>query len=153
MEKKLYMYEALIYPSNVGFEVYVPDLDVYTQGEDLYDAAFMGQDLIQTWVSCLLEEGREVPEPTFGRKAPEGGYVMGIATDAPVPEVPEMSVEDAAGILGVSKARVYAMVKDGVLDGRKVGASVLVSTASVKDRFNNPRAAGRPAASPAAAMA
>ena len=145
MEKKLYMYEALIYPSGAGgFEVHVPDLDAYTQGDDLYDAAFMGQDLIQTMLSCLIDEGGEVPVATFGRPAPEGGYVMAIATDAPVPEVPAMSVEDAAGILGVSKARVYAMVRDGVLEGRKVGSSVLVSTASVKNRQSAPRAAGRP---------
>lgn len=144
MEKKLYMYEALIYPSSVGFEVSIPDLDAFTQGEDLYDAAFMGQDLIKTWVSQLLEDGAEVPAATFGREAPEGGYVMAIATEAPEPEVPEMSVEEAAGILGVSRARVYAMVKDGVLEGRKVGQSVLVSTASVKERQSSPRGAGRP---------
>ena len=144
MEKKLYLYEALIYPSGNGFEVYFPDLDQYTQGDDFEDAARMAYDLAQTWVSYLVESGREVPAAEFGHEVPVGGKSMIFAVKAPEPETAEMSVEDAAGVLGVSKARVYAMVKDGVLEGRKVGSSVLVSAASVKKRQNAPRKAGRP---------
>lgn len=144
MERELHLYEALIYPASSGFEVFFPDFDQYTQGDDFEGAVRMAYDLAQTWVSYLIDEGRTLPAASFGHAAPEGGRAMIFAVSAPEAELAEMTVEDAAGILGVSKARVYAMVKEGVLEGRKEGSNVLVSTASVKARQNTPRRAGRP---------
>lgn len=34
--------------------------------------------------------------------------------------------------------------RDGVLEARKAGSMLMISTKSVKDRFNVPRKAGRP---------
>ena len=129
-----YYYEALIYPSGNGYEVQVPDLDAFTQGDDLDDAVMMSQGLVETLVSAMVDDGDVPPSATFVRKAPDGGYVLLVTTDGNVPEVPDMSVQDAADVLGVSASRVYAMCRDGVLDSRKVGSTVLVSAESVKKR-------------------
>ena len=55
-----------------------------------------------------------------------------------------MTADEAADILDVSRSRIYAMVRDGILKARKVGATLMISTESVKERFNSPRKAGRP---------
>lgn len=144
MARELYLFEALLYPCGDQWEVYVPDIDAYTQGSDLADAAYMAQDLIETWVSMLVTEGKPVPASSFGRPVPEGGHAMIVATDGLTPEVPDMSVAEAADILGVSPSRVYALCRQGKLESRKVGSAVRISTASVKRRFNEPSPAGRP---------
>lgn len=144
MRETRYCYEALIYPSGGTYEVHVPDLGAYTQGDDLDDAVYMAQDLVDALVTAMVEDGDELPRPRFDRDAPDGGYVLLVSTDGHVPEVPEMGVQDAADILGVTPSRVYAMCRDGVLDSRKVGSTVLVSADSVRRRFDAPTKAGRP---------
>ncbi len=144
MDNLRFLFEAVFYPSGNGYEVNVPDLGVFTQGDDLMDAAYMAQDLVETYVSMLMEDGDRVPEATYGRKSPDGGYVMLIATDGKVPETEDMSVQDAADILGVSASRVYAMCRDGVLKSHKIGNTVMVYTSSVKERQNSHVRSGRP---------
>lgn len=56
----------------------------------------------------------------------------------------EMTADEAADILDVSRSRISAMVRDGILKARKAGSMLMISTESVKDRFNAPRKAGRP---------
>ena len=145
MKQDMYIYEALVTPSETdGYEIAVPDLDAITQGNDLHDAAVMGHDLIQTYISSCIDRGGSIPKANFGRKAPDNGYAFIIGAMAPVPEDPYMNVSEAAGVLGVTPARVYAMVRDGVLEGEKVGSAVRVLVESVKGRSGNPRYAGRP---------
>lgn len=142
-----YLYEAIMTPSDDGrYDAYFPDFDMMTFGDDLYDAAYMAQDLLSTQIREMLKEGCELPAPTLGHDIPESGYAMGIVVDvsASDPELEYMSVHDAADILDVSTPRIYAMLRDGVLSGKKVGGAQLVSTQSVRDRFNAPRSAGRP---------
>lgn len=142
-----YLYEAVATPSGDGrYDIWFPDFDVMTFGDDLYDAAYMAQDLLSLCIRSALDDGRELPVPTMGHDVPDGGYAMGIAVDVSSedPELEYMSVRDAAEILNVSNPRIYAMLRDGILAGRKVGGAQLVSTQSVKERFNSPRAAGRP---------
>ena len=143
-EKKTYLFLALIYPCGADFEVYVPALDAYTQGSDLDDAAYMAQDLVETMVSLMVEHGEEVPKADLRQEAPEGGYAMIVATHGDVPEVAEMSVSDAADILGVTESYVYTLCARGKLEHRKVGRTTLVSTASVKERANAGVRPGRP---------
>ena len=70
---------------------------------------------------------------------------MGIMAIAPAEvEVAKMTAQEAADMLDISRARVYAMVRDGVLEDRKVGSALMVTTQSVKARFNTPRPASRP---------
>lgn len=142
-----YLYEAIATPSGDGrYDIRFPDLDIITFGDDLYDAAYMAQDLLSLYIVEELKAGNTLPAPTMGHEIPNGGYAMGIAVDCDKddPEVEFMSVRDAADILGVSSPRIYAMLRDGVLSGKKIGGTQLVSTESVKERFNSPRPAGRP---------
>lgn len=143
----MYLYEAIATPSGDDrYDIRFPDLDIMTFGDDLYDAAYMAQDLLSLHIVGELKAGNALPKPTMGHEVPEGGYAIGIAVDCDkdTPEIEFMSVQEAADILDVSAPRVYAMLRDGVLSGKKIGGAQLVSTQSVKDRFNNPRPAGRP---------
>lgn len=56
----------------------------------------------------------------------------------------EMTADEAADILDVSRSRIYAMVRDGILKARKAGNMLMISAGSVKDRFSAPRKADRP---------
>lgn len=141
-----YLYEAILTPWKHGYEVSFPDLDIVTQGDDLYDAVYMAQDLLQLWISSELAQGRSVPPATTNNQAPEGGQMVFIAVECTekVPEIETMTVKEAADILGVSNARIYAMARDGILESTKVGNMLLLSTESVRKRYNEPRKAGRP---------
>lgn len=56
----------------------------------------------------------------------------------------KITVNQAAKILGVSGARVRAMLKDKVITGRKIGRDWLVNRASVEARKKKGTKAGRP---------
>ena len=143
----MYLYEAIASPSGDGrFDIRFPDLDIMTFGDDLYDAAYMAQDLLSVHLTALLRTNEALPTSTMGHEVPDGGYAIGIAVDCnkDAPEIEYMSVQEAADILDVSTPRIYAMLRDGILTGKKFGGAQVVSTQSVKDRFNNPRSAGRP---------
>ena len=52
--------------SDDGYAVYVPDLEIDTQGFDLADAIYMARESIGAKGICEQEEGRVVPEPSKG---------------------------------------------------------------------------------------
>lgn len=56
----------------------------------------------------------------------------------------EMTADEAADILDVSRSRIYAMVRDGILKARKADNMLMISMESVEGRFNVSRKAGRP---------
>lgn len=142
-----YLYEAIATPLEDGrYDIRFPDLGIMTFGDDLYDAAYMAQDLLSLYISEKLKSGEVLPDPRMDHDVPNGSMGLGIAVDASKHdlELEYMSVREAAEMLDVSNPRIYAMLRDGVLEGRKVGGAQLVNTQSVKDRFNQPRSAGRP---------
>lgn len=149
-----YLYEAIIEPNGKWLEVRFPDLDIITQGEDMQDAAFMAQDLLENHIVMTLQKGRELPTPTFGAPCGDNGYRMGIVVecDEETPQDETMSVSEAADILDVSESRIRAMIRDGILTSHKVGMVHMVDAESVMRRFNEPAHAGRPRREPAAAM-
>lgn len=51
---------------------------------------------------------------------------------------------EVADILDASCSRIDALARDGILKARKAGNMLMISTESVKERFNAPRKAGRP---------
>ena len=59
-----------------------------------------------------------------------------------------MSVQEAAIRLGVSQARVRAMLHDGVLKGEKLGSVWAVSEQSVQQRLREGARPGRPSMAP-----
>ncbi len=55
-----------------------------------------------------------------------------------------VSVPKAAEMLGLTKARVYSIIRAGGLETRDdMGPSIMVSVASIKERLANPPKAGR----------
>ena len=141
-----YVYEAIIEAEGERFEARFPDLDIITQGDDLQDAIFMAQDLLENHIVVALQQGEVLPNPTFGNEGCETAYRAAIAIDCDTftPEDDTMTVQEAAEMLGVSPTRVRAMIRDGILRSRKVGMVHMVDAESVKQRFNSPRKAGRP---------
>ncbi len=142
-----YLYETILTPNEQGgYDVFIPDFDVVTQGEDIKDAVDSAADLLYTLIPALLSEGDTLPDASFEHEIEDGSMAMGVMVvcDENTPEEEYMSVQNAADIIGVSKPRVYAMVRDGVLDSSKVGSSVLVATSSVRDRANGKHPVGRP---------
>lgn len=127
-----------------GYDAYIPAIDMITAGSNLNDAAFRAADLLQTALPEFLSEGVTFAGPDLTPK--EGQIVIGVFIEAHAddPEAETMSVAGAASMLGVTEGRVGAMARDGVLEARKVGRVFQVSTASVRERVNNPRHAGRP---------
>ena len=141
-----YMYEAIIEEVGERFEARFPDLDIITQGDDLQDAIFMAQDLLENHIVVALQQGETLPRPTFGNVGCDAVYRAAIVVDcdARTPEDDSMTVQEASDMLGVSSARVRAMIRDGILRSKKVGMVHMVDAESVRQRFNSPRKAGRP---------
>ena len=143
-----FVFKVFVYPSDDKYEAQIPLLDAKTFGADMMDAIYMAQDLMETIVSYRVENGSDVPQESITSEAwkdmPDGGCVVVLFTDGRVPETEDMTVQDAADILGVSASRVYAMCRDGVLDSRKLGNAVMVSAKSVKERQNAEVRLGRP---------
>lgn len=141
-----FLYEAILTPWSGGWEAEFPDLGICTQGDTLFDAAFMAQDLLTLWISQALREGRPLPEPRMDHPTPANGKAIAVAVecDADTPSLTTMTVQEAADTLDVSTSRIHAMIRDGILRTEKVGSARLVSADDVIDYFNSPRTAGRP---------
>ena len=79
--KKKYVYEAIVEPAGKWLEATFPDLGIITQGEDMQDAAYMAQDLLENHIVMSLQMGRSLPAPTFGNPCPDNGYRMAVAVE------------------------------------------------------------------------
>ena len=133
-----YIYEAIFTPNTIGgYDVCLPDFGIMTQGDSLEDAAYMAQDALS------LTTG------SFHHPVPEGSTSMGIMVLAEPTAITDsmMTPLEAAEILGVTRSRVYTMIKNGQLTAVKDGNNRMVTSQSVMERFNNPVAPGRPSAS------
>ena len=65
-------YPVILTPAKIGYVVYVPDLDINTQGTDVADAIEMARDAIGLWGITEEDLGRPIPEPSshLGIKQP-----------------------------------------------------------------------------------
>ena len=59
-----YAYPIVITPAGSDYVVYVPDLDINTQGESLVEAIEMARDAIGIVGISLEDMGKPLPEPT-----------------------------------------------------------------------------------------
>ena len=57
-------YPIILTPDAGGYVVYVPDLEINTQGDDLPEALYMARDAIGAWGICQQDAGRTIPEPS-----------------------------------------------------------------------------------------
>lgn len=58
------VYPILISENNGTYLVYVPDMDIYTEGHDMADAVSMARDAIGFKGIALEDEQVELPEPS-----------------------------------------------------------------------------------------
>lgn len=58
------VYPILITENNGTFLVYVPDMDIYTEGHDMVDAVSMARDAIGFKGIAMEDEQIELPEPS-----------------------------------------------------------------------------------------
>ncbi len=58
-----YAYPIVITPSEGDYVVYVPDLDINTQGASVADAMEMARDAIGMWGCFEQDEKRPIPKP------------------------------------------------------------------------------------------
>jgi predicted RNase H-like HicB family nuclease len=61
------IYAIIITPPKDGekyYSVFVPDLDLYTEGKDIADAIYMAKDCIGLWGICEEDAKREIPKGT-----------------------------------------------------------------------------------------
>lgn len=57
-------YPIVLTPAEHGYSVYVPDLDINTDGDSLANAIDMASDAIGLWGISAQDMGREIPMPS-----------------------------------------------------------------------------------------
>jgi hypothetical protein len=141
----MYVYEFEFYEGEKFIIAEAFDLEPWiTQGEDIGDAVVMAADLLKSIVEHALIRKEKLPNPSYGHVPRHGGRVMVIAVSVSLSDIDAVSASEAAVRLGVSRARVSHMVRDGILEGFRKGRDSYVTTASLNARLADPRKAGRP---------
>ena len=54
-------YPIVLTPAEHGYMVYVPDLEINTQGETIAEAIYMAEDAIGLWGVTTQDMGRDIP--------------------------------------------------------------------------------------------
>ena len=146
--KKRFTYEAELAKDELGgYSVSFPDVaGAYTFGKDLSHSIEMAAEVLQLILAELLDEGKPLPRPRFQS---HGDGVLRIAVSVEItPEFIEstkcMTVTEAAEELGITTSRVSQMLNSGILQAVPFGKERLVTIASINDRKENQRKAGRP---------
>ncbi len=57
-------YPIILTPAGTGYVVYVPDIGINTEGQDLADAIDMASDAIGLWGISAQDLGKEIPAPS-----------------------------------------------------------------------------------------
>jgi len=57
-------YPIILTPAECGYVVYVPDLDINTEGSSIADAIDMATDAIGLWGITAQDMGKEIPAPS-----------------------------------------------------------------------------------------
>jgi predicted RNase H-like HicB family nuclease len=73
-EKKMKRENEVVYPTFIAehdgtFLVYVPDMDIYTEGESMVDAVIMARDAIGLKGIDFEDDGKELPDASDYGKA------------------------------------------------------------------------------------
>lgn len=59
-----HVYPIVLTPAKEGYAVKVPDLNIYTQGNDIAEAMYMARDAIGMWICYEQDERRTIPNPS-----------------------------------------------------------------------------------------
>ena len=72
-------YPIVLTPAETGYSVYVPDLDINTEGDSLADAIAMASDAIGLWGITKQDMGGEIPAPSETLPACQSGETAAYA--------------------------------------------------------------------------
>ena len=79
------VYPCILVPEKVGgFSVIFPDFAGATQGETFFEALVMAEDFLGFAVTCTLDDGETLPEPTALKDIvieDEGAFISWIRFD------------------------------------------------------------------------
>lgn len=109
--------------------------DGATSGESLEDAGESAADWLRCMVDDALMNGHDLPPIAFGHEPKHGGWVLAIAVQRELSDIPAMTAADAARALGVSRARVTQLCNAGLLESWQDDTERMVSRASVNARL------------------
>jgi predicted RNase H-like HicB family nuclease len=70
------VYPVILTPTNSGYVVTVPDLDINTQGKDLAEAVYMARDAIGIWGISEQDDVRLIPEPSTTEPSHEANELI-----------------------------------------------------------------------------
>lgn len=70
------VYPVILTPTETGYFVTVPDLNINTQGKDMAEAIYMARDAIGLWGISEQDDGRCIPEPSQVEPAHEEGELV-----------------------------------------------------------------------------
>lgn len=69
-------YPIILTPTDSGYVVTIPDLDINTQGDDIAEAIYMARDAIGLWGITEQDDGREIPEPSTSEPDHESDEIV-----------------------------------------------------------------------------
>ena len=69
-------YPVILTPAGRGYVVFVPDLNINTEGETLADALEMARDAISIWGITEQDAGRTLPEASDTIPTAVGGQIV-----------------------------------------------------------------------------
>ena len=137
-----YTYPVLVIEDELGgYCTYLNDFDQVTEGEDIAEAIEMGADALWLMIDDYLQLDKPLPKPTYPEE--HKGLLVAISVDVDT-ERGLLTTKMAAGLLGVSDARVRQMVCSGQLASKKIGRDNYVYLWSIRERQANPAKPGRP---------
>lgn len=141
---RTYTYE-FEYVSEKGSVLALPfDFLGGTFGSDYADAALSASDWLRETVLDYLLHEKRLPDASFNNNPKRGGTLGIVTVSVSLDSLKTVSANEAAKLLGVSKARVSQLVSEGLLEAYTVGRSVFVTQASIEARLADKPKAGRP---------
>lgn len=72
-------YPIVLTPAEHGYSVYVPDLDINTDGDTLANAIDMASDAIGLWGITAQDVGHDIPAPSSALPSCEAGQTAAYA--------------------------------------------------------------------------
>ena len=72
------VYPVILTPAEHGYVVYVPDLEINTEGIDLLDSIEMARDAIGIWGMAEEDAGRTIPQPSISMPFPCKGQIVSL---------------------------------------------------------------------------
>lgn len=72
-------YPIILTPADKGYVVYVPDLDINTEGETIANAIEMAEDAIGLWGITMEDMGRAIPPASASLPSCAAGEVAAFA--------------------------------------------------------------------------